>query len=132
MVGVNSKMNRYKGGPDAKTLTMAKNVRRGVKLLDKQFPTWRKTMKAHASAFNIRSTKYCVLGTLEHELGRARVLRKRAGQVSEGYWGLVMALGITPGDYGFSIPFSDGFRYGPADDQLYDILNDLWRAEFEN
>lgn len=113
----------------ADLLELAKRVKNGVRLLDRKFPTWRRTMRRHRYTFNLRSGDYCILGTLEHHLGRARVLRKRKGLSEEGYLGLRDALNIVSAkDYGF---YWDSTDAALDPENQIPTLTALWRAEFE-
>lgn len=110
-------------------LTLAKNVKRGVRLLDRKFPTWRRTLRAHAREFNLADGEHCVLGTLEHHLGRAREFRKRKKRIETGYFGLKIALGIEGTDYGFYWGTDEPNDIERA--ERIRTISTLWRAEFE-
>jgi hypothetical protein len=118
-------------------LELARRVKKGAALLDKKFPSWRRVMRAHVDEFNFEDGDFCVLGTLEHHLGRAKVLAKRRREklhlyalpdVSR-YQKLVGAL------FGGDEAESAAHGFNAADDgesweSIY--LGDLWQAEFES
>lgn len=106
-------------------LDLAKKVKRGSRLLDRKLPSWRRVMQKHRDQFNFADPQFCVLGTLKHHLGRARVLRKQAGSSEAGYHGLLQALRLDRGS-------EHGFDWsGSVDDATGDTLALLWRTEFE-
>jgi hypothetical protein len=111
---------------------LAQRVKKGVKLLDKHIPNWRRTIKAHKDQFDFMDGDCCVLGTLEHYNGRMRVLKARKG-VRDHYrfTAALKALGVDrSSDYGFDIDrrLSDPTLEGQQSRQ-YDILTALWKAE---
>jgi hypothetical protein len=112
----------------ADLLELAKRVKRGVRLLDQKFPLWRRTMRRHEATFDLRLGDYCILGTLEHHLGRARTLRKRRGFSYGGYLGLRDALNIDKSAKKYGFYWDDDLRN--SENQI-PTLTDLWRAEFE-
>lgn len=99
-----------------------KAFRRGVKLLDKKVPNWRKVLDKHKDQFEFSMGDHCVLGTLEHHVGKLRVAaKKHATMYDTGYNRLMdlwdLGLGNT---FGFDGPRTH-----------YPLLDALWRAEFE-
>lgn len=117
-------------------LQLAKRVRRGVALLDKKVPGWRLIMRQNADDFDISNGECCILGTLEHKRGLARVRALRVRPNENGYETGKRRLRITEGhDYGFNTversELGMGMYDGEADsDEQWRVLNDLWRAEF--
>lgn len=112
---------------------LAQRVKKGVKLLDKRIPNWRRTIKKHKDQFDFTNGECCVLGTLEHYNGRMRVLKARK-QINDAhpFLAATKALGgIEPREYGFDV---DSRLTDPtlADNQhakQYEILTALWKAE---
>ena len=109
---------------------LAQSVKRGVRLLDRKVPRWRRVMREHQDQYDFKDGEHCILGTLEHFSGRMAVLKKR-GQVVDDYAynrGR-LALGLRELSdavvCGFDAPESD------ARDHERAVLHDLWRAEFE-
>lgn len=120
---------------------LAKRVRKGVALLDKKVPNWRKVMRKNDETFNIRNGECCILGTLEHK----RALRKLGKPMSSrfyrdnGYERAERILHIEGSDYGFNtideedlIDLEDPEQsYDEInDDAQFEVLQELWRAEF--
>lgn len=116
-------------------LTTAKAVKRGARLLDKKVSGWRKTLKKHASTFNISNADCCILGTLEHYNGRMRVLNARRVRTNNegGYFRGLVRLRISTEDEAKNFGFlSDrvALPEGGSASNTTD-LQTLWRAEFE-
>ncbi len=117
-------------------------VKRGVRVLDRKVPNWRTVLRKHQKQYDFRSGEHCVLGTLEHHAGRMRVLKKRLdADTLPGYtFGDAEAtLGVSSTDCGFdAVEFKALPRltdaeiavHKAAEQQEYDILDALWRAEF--
>ena len=114
--------------PEAETALLARlrsgaqAVRRGVALLDRVLPNWRKTMRKHADQFDLRDGDHCVLGTLEHHSGlrRLRKLRGDPNHYESAYFRAVARLRIRNGK---TLGFDSA-------DLSYKELQELWRAEF--
>lgn len=111
-------------------LELAKRVRRGVKLLDRLIPNWRRTMRNHQDQYDFQDGDHCILGTLEHYNGRMSVLKKRRAVDTDYSYGRgAKALGLKEGityEHGF-----DGQISGGSYDADMAQLDQLWRAEFE-
>jgi hypothetical protein len=108
---------------------LATRVKRGALLLDKKFPGWRKVMRKHDADFDLTDGSHCVLGTLEHHMGRAKELVKKNlnkdnAFSDDGYNRLTAALRIPGSEFGFNTGPRD------SDGDEYSDLSDLWRAEY--
>lgn len=120
-------------------LEIAKRVKRGVRLLDKKVPNWRRTLREHEDQYDFANGDCCVLGTLEHYNGRLRVLSaKRAKNGDYPFGRAVRAVGLKVNDdddscadeatqHGFDAIDGGGGSY---EDEIA-TLDALWRAEFE-
>lgn len=106
---------------DAQISTIRK-FKRGVKLLDKKVPKWRTILRKHKDQFVFKDGDHCVLGTLEHHVGKLRVAAAKYGNsYGSGYNRLVAMWNLGWGNsYGFDSPSA-----------YYPLLTALWRAEFE-
>lgn len=106
-------------------IKLVKRVKRGVRLLDKKVPGWRKTLKTHTRTFDIGRANYCVLGTLEHYNARMKALNKKrvVGQSFPDYYRATVRLNFATGaaSYGFN-----------GDESSRGVLQQLWRAEFDD
>jgi hypothetical protein len=115
-------------------LTLAKNVKRGAKLLDRRFPHWRQVMRKHATTFRLSDGDHCILGTLEHRVGRLKVLAARTAKpYDSGFNRASKALGLA----GDGKTAQHGFDITPelsteGVNNQYSQLEALWRAEFES
>ncbi len=108
---------------------LAVSVKRGVRKLEKKLgPGWKRTMKTHASTFDIQNPNYCVLGTLEHHNGRMRQLASKRENADDGYAG-----GLYVFELAHSLDMTDkksAAYYGfHAEDEYYPTLQALWEAE---
>ncbi len=114
---------------------IAKRMKRGVRLLDRKIPNWRLVLRKHEYQFDFTDGECCVLGTLEHYSGRMRVLRERQkSDPGYRYGRAIEALHLDKAGqdtlHGFEAAASS--MYTPNDfDQERDVLDALWRAEFE-
>lgn len=110
---------------------LAQRVKRGVKLLDKKVPGWRRVMRTHADQFKLSDPECCVLGTLEHYSARLRALNKKyvVDYDCPDYHRAVRRLNLEFGSsYGFDNPCSSADQ--SENDRNWTTLQDLWKAEF--
>lgn len=111
---------------------LAQRVKRGVRLLDKKVPGWRKVLYRHRDSFDLSDGACCVLGTLEHHSARMKALHRSRVKGMDGadYAWAVRRLNLEFGRiYGFDV--EGPFTFESERKQQYADLNDLWRAEFE-
>lgn len=111
-------------------LDIAKRVKRGVRLLDRRIPNWRAIMRKHRADFNIGDPECCILGTLEHHVGRLKVLRARRKVIPAdftAYHSAARSLRIE------AVTREHGFERtaGAENIEEYRTLQALWLAEFE-
>lgn len=107
--------------------SIAKRVKRGVKLLEGKIPNWRTVLRQHCDEFDFNHREMCVLGTLEHYSGRMAVLKRQHSITTDDRYRAAMgALGLQ-GDADEEY----GFDRSSDDDEEIDLLDALWRAEFE-
>lgn len=109
---------------------IAQRVKRGVALLDKKVPGWRRVMREHKDQFDLESPAHCVLGTLEHYSAQLKRLNQKRveGMTDADYKRGLKRLAIVGEYYGFN-SISDG-SYDIEDDDEMTALEGLWRAEF--
>lgn len=107
-------------------------VRKGVALLDKRVPNWRRTMRKQVGQYNFMEGDHCVLGTLEHYNGRMQVIRKRTIAKEEQEQGSHDSMSRATKRlriHGESQKF--GFCWGGTGREIEGpILHALWREEF--
>jgi len=119
-------------------LVLAKRVKRGAQLLDRKFPQWRRVMRKHEHDFDIEDGECCILGTLEHKLGKLRVLaEKNATSSNNAYERALKVLKLNRGnadaEHGFDVSTErDLWGNVNSNNDQYAQLSDLWRAEFES
>lgn len=105
---------------------LAKRVKRGVKLLDKKTPTWRRTLRKNRGTFNFASPDMCVIGTLIHHDAKFKKLRKQATR--EAFSSAVSMLTRK-----LSSEAAPAYGFDSAEDEIntvvYPALSALWEAE---
>lgn len=108
------------------TVQMAvQRVKRGIKLLEKKVPNWRQVLRKHEDQFEFANGSHCVLGTLEHYSKRMKQLPlTEREQFRDTFDRAYTRLGISdPAAYGFDTSEIEGVSA--------ELLDTLWRAEFE-
>lgn len=111
---------------------MARRVKRGVRLLDRKIPDWRRVLRRHREEFEFRDGDCCVLGTLEHYTGRMRELLKKADADEDSRYMRALSALRLEGDADIEHGFDGIDKGGGETDNIeMDALSDLWRAEFE-
>lgn len=105
--------------------TAVQRVKRGIKLLEKKIPNWRTVLRRHEDQFDFADGAHCVLGTLEHYSKRMKQLPlTEREKFRDTFDRAYTRLGIdNPAAYGFDSAESEGVS--PQ------LLDTLWRAEFE-
>ena len=109
----------------------ARRVRAGARYLDKLVPGWRKILRRHEEDFDIGDPECCILGTLEHHSKQLRLLNKKRadGLLTEPAYDRAKARlkmhETRAEDLGF-----DTKPHSAFEDDDWDTLQELWRAEF--
>lgn len=113
---------------------LAKRVRRGSALLDKKLPGWRRVLYRALTEdhrkIQMADGGYCVLGTIEHYIGRLRRRPRAVRGMAACYSRGVERLGLTD----VSAEYHGFLSQNNTPDErraVYAILDELWRGEIE-
>jgi hypothetical protein len=116
---------------------MAQRVKRGVRFLDRKVPMWRRVMRKHDSEFDLSDGDHCVLGTLEHRVGKLRVAARKLHtplECDNGFGRLARLFGIYDNTTELGFDYKTYVMWALDEDeqaeQQYRDLQALWRAEY--
>ena len=106
---------------------LVQRVKRGVRLLDRKVPNWRRVMRRYQDRFNLNDANSCVLGILDNHSSQMRMLAKRMKVTGiPNFYRALRSLDLMAG-FGESHGFSSSFDISGSES---DSLQALWRAEF--
>jgi hypothetical protein len=118
-------------------IELVKAVRRGVKLLDKKVPHWRKVMAKYREQFNFHDSDHCIVGTLSHHTAALRLKANEeafsAGvrKLTEGEPLVGSTLFARAGHYAGHYGFNIGAARDVDSATQMSALQALWEAELD-